>query len=158
MNEYQEQMVYNEGYRQGKEDALKEVKTKKITYYDEDEQVWKVGELIVDEIPSIDMIPKDYHDRVCEEMAKRHQAELANMVEVVRCKECKWASHWQTLGICSVTSQRVKPDDFCSYGRRKEGLTHGYMWTCPICGLEVHSDFTKCLCCGYERQKERSGE
>ena len=33
---------------------------------------------------------------------------------------------------------------------------HGYMWTCPKCGLEVHSDFDRCVRCGYEPQTERS--
>lgn len=28
---------------------------------------------------------------------------------------------------------------------------HGYMWLCPKCGLPVHSDFEKCVRCGYER-------
>lgn len=29
---------------------------------------------------------------------------------------------------------------------------HGYMWICPECGLEVHSDFNRCIRCGYERE------
>lgn len=28
---------------------------------------------------------------------------------------------------------------------------HGYMWICPKCGIEVHSDFERCVCCGNER-------
>lgn len=28
---------------------------------------------------------------------------------------------------------------------------HGYMWLCPACGLVVHSDYKKCVRCGYER-------
>ena len=32
----------------------------------------------------------------------------------------------------------------------------GYMWTCPKCGTENHSDFKKCPCCGYTPQTERS--
>ena len=28
---------------------------------------------------------------------------------------------------------------------------HGYMWICPECGLEVHSDFVRCVRCGWER-------
>lgn len=46
-----------------------------------------------------------------------------------------------------------------SMGKSKLKQTErGYMWTCPICGLEVHSDFTRCPCCGYAWQTERSGE
>lgn len=28
---------------------------------------------------------------------------------------------------------------------------HGYIWLCPKCGLPVHSDFERCVRCGYER-------
>lgn len=28
---------------------------------------------------------------------------------------------------------------------------HGFMWLCPKCGLPVHSDYEKCVRCGYER-------
>lgn len=28
---------------------------------------------------------------------------------------------------------------------------HGYMWFCPECGLPVHSDFVKCVRCGFVR-------
>lgn len=44
-----EDMAYSLGYERGKEDALKSIKTKTIKYYDDDENVWKVGEVIIDE-------------------------------------------------------------------------------------------------------------
>ena len=47
--EWLEREYYGLGYRKGKEDALKELKTKQVKYFDEDENVWKVGEVIVDE-------------------------------------------------------------------------------------------------------------
>ena len=28
---------------------------------------------------------------------------------------------------------------------------HGYMWICPQCGLDVHSDYGGCIRCGYMR-------
>ena len=51
-------------------------------------------------------------------------AAAADVVEVVRCKEC-WLYESGFcfslyIGCGSVTTQR-KPDDFCSYGKRKEG-------------------------------------
>ena len=49
MTEQMEQMIFDEGRRRGREEALKSLKTKTIKYYDEDEGVWKVGEVIVDE-------------------------------------------------------------------------------------------------------------
>lgn len=51
----------------------------------------------------------------------------ADVVEVVRCKDCK---HYD-MGVClkiysdgnvhSVAWQKRKPEDFCSYGERKDG-------------------------------------
>lgn len=80
----------------------------------------------IEDAPSIDLadyVPKDFHDKTCEEMAKRHQEEIANMVSVVRCRECKhraycygdvlWTNKRQTVDI-------HKTVDFCSYGERRE--------------------------------------
>lgn len=53
MTERYEEFVYREGYRRGFEAAKAEViavlKTKTIKYYDEDENVWKIGEVIIDD-------------------------------------------------------------------------------------------------------------
>ena len=42
-------------------------------------------------------------------------------VEVVRCKDCK---RYSQSGLCNLylnVSHQMKPDDFCSYGERREG-------------------------------------
>ena len=74
----------------------------------------------VDSMPySIDLadyVPKEFHDKTCEAMAKRHQKEIEDMVSVVRCSECKkshidgktthylWCTEWgrstDTFGYC----------------------------------------------------------
>lgn len=59
----------------------------------EDINDWKeIASDILKGTPSIDIeadyVPRDFHDKTCEAMAKRHQEEIANMVSVVRCKEC----------------------------------------------------------------------
>lgn len=41
-------------------------------------------------------------------------------------------------GVPSAEPERKTPD-------------HGYMWICPVCGLEVHSDFSRCVRCGWDR-------
>ena len=43
--------VKTEGYRKAEEviNAVLTLKTKSVKYYDEDERVWKIGEVIVDE-------------------------------------------------------------------------------------------------------------
>jgi hypothetical protein len=55
-----------------------------------------------------------------EKAAKRVSAiPAADVVPVVRCKDCK---HYDIGGSCIICGfQSRKPDDFCSYGERKEG-------------------------------------
>ena len=53
------------------------------------------------------------------------QAPLADVVEVVRCKECKnkgWVQepcHGKSIDYCRLHEFAVYKDDFCSYGERK---------------------------------------
>lgn len=80
----------------------------------------------IEKIPSIDLadyVPKDFHDKTCEAMAKRHQEEIANMARVVRCKECrywKWIE-WAKEYRCTLrnTAFNASADDFCTYGERE---------------------------------------
>lgn len=45
----------------------------------------------------------------------------ADVVEVVRCKDCKHFRFSDMYGECSQAHIRlVKPDGFCSYGERKD--------------------------------------
>jgi hypothetical protein len=49
-------------------------------------------------------------------------AKTVDAAPVVRCKDCKH----EFGGSCSICwFQKRKPDDFCSYGERKEGDTDG---------------------------------
>lgn len=49
----------------------------------------------------------------------------ADVVEVVRCKDCKhrgWVQepcHGKTVHYCKLTETGVKDNDFCSYGERR---------------------------------------
>ena len=91
-------------------------------YMDNDTAYDVIAEL--DTAPSIDLagyVPKDFHDKTCEAMAKRHQEEIADMVSVVRCKECKWQTKDQyDEPYCGFHSIGIYADDFCSYGERSE--------------------------------------
>ena len=53
------------------------------------------------------------------------QAPTVDAVPVVRCRECKRSSYDEIFGNrwCNSSSgcRKVKDDDFCSYGERKEG-------------------------------------
>ena len=49
---------------------------------------------------------------------KIYDMPTADVVEVVRCRDCKhYAGKW-FCNICGIPSRR--PNDFCSYGERKE--------------------------------------
>ena len=53
-----------------------------------------------------------------------HSAKAIDAVPVVRCRECKWWQEDDDVGHCDNPDgldNYAKPDDFCSYGERKEG-------------------------------------
>ena len=56
-------------------------------------------------------------------------APTIDAVPVVRCRECKHRKYNDIFRIlwCNLDpyTKRVKPDDFCSYGERKEGADNG---------------------------------
>lgn len=118
-------------------------------YMDNDTAYDVIAEL--DTAPHInldDYVPRAFHDKTCEAMAKAHQEEIADMVsvedyrsmentcyklqkalyemadapsiDIVRCKECK---HWDTAdGECYADRGIYFPNanDFCSYGERSK--------------------------------------
>lgn len=51
-------------------------------------------------------------------------APIIDAVEVVRCKDCKYYSRTKTNKkgylICPASGMEIRPEDFCSYGERKE--------------------------------------
>ena len=50
--------------------------------------------------------------------------ETIDAVPVVRCRECKWWQEDDDIGHCDNPDgldNYAKPEDFCSYGKRKEG-------------------------------------
>ena len=52
------------------------------------------------------------------------KAPTIDAVPVVRCLECKWWHEDDDVGHCDNPDgldNYAKPDDFCSYGERKEG-------------------------------------
>lgn len=61
--------------------------------------------------PTVDVVPMDFHDRCMEiEIQKR-----MNMVEVVRCKDCK---HRKKNTFCLHNMRYEDDNGFCSYGER----------------------------------------
>jgi hypothetical protein len=82
----------------------------------------------INTMPTIEAVPKEFHDKTCEAMAKRHQEEIADMVSVVRCKECRYCKRKKgtfkgepiIFYRCEENNRDVDSDDFCSYGERRE--------------------------------------
>lgn len=62
------------------------------------------------------------------------KAPAADVAPVVRCKDCKWFADnndgewfgcWLFQTIQIIPEDAPKPDDFCSYGERIEGVRNG---------------------------------
>ena len=90
----------------------------------------RLAKNIIEDMPSIDLadyVPKDFHDKTCEAMAKAHQEEVAGMVSVVRCNECRWIRYCETEDL-DMYLDCDKPDGggiprneewFCADGERE---------------------------------------
>ena len=68
--------------------------------------------------------------KLCETEIAIGKLPAADVVPVVRCKDCKWfadnnGGQWygcQMFQVVWITPEDApKPDDFCSYGERKDG-------------------------------------
>lgn len=78
---------------------------------------------MIAEAPAVDA------ETVCKQMGLVKEAlemEKANLVPVVRCKDCKRCRGFggvtiepDEVGICKIDDFCVKPNDFCSYGERR---------------------------------------
>jgi len=58
---------------------------------------------------------------------------------------------WSVTGDKNVAKVWDQLKDLPSAEPERKKPDHGYMWICPECGLEVHSDFVRCVRCGWER-------
>ena len=61
--------------------------------------------------------------RTEEELAREKEEALADIVEVVRCKDCKYYQNDTVFGQGWCNGKSVKKDDYCSYGERSENGT-----------------------------------
>lgn len=53
-------------------------------------------------------------------------APTADVVEVVRCKDCKYGHQYTDDKVwCSLGSSSYRPNDYCSYGERREDARNG---------------------------------
>ena len=63
-------------------------------------------------------------DRTEDAIQRIKNAPVADVVPVVRCKNCKYfvSAMVNANGflICDISDMEIAPDDFCSYGERRE--------------------------------------
>ena len=72
---------------------------------------------------------KPYYKGLAMARSVINEQPTADVVEVVRCKDCAWweaRAYGSTIGRCEspcngLRDEYVEDDDFCSYGKRKEG-------------------------------------
>ena len=93
----------------------------------------RLSEVIYDNVSAL------YEDAVCAKedcLAEIEAAQTVDAVPVIRCRECKYSriNHLMKKDILSCENIDVcgeeylferNPNDFCSYGERKEGADNG---------------------------------
>ena len=78
-----------------------------------------------------DNVPAPYEDASWAKencLAEIEAAQTVDAVPVVRCRECKHCdpeNHHCDHPMGTTAPLRREPDDFCSYGERKEGADNG---------------------------------
>lgn len=66
-------------------------------------------------------LPTPYCPNCGAKMQDNEDFEVGILVEVVRCKDCKyWTITSDGFGECNVMEKQFLGDDYCSFGERKE--------------------------------------
>ena len=78
----------------------------------------------LEEVPRADVIPRDYYEKVIEELCRKHTEEIASMPTIVRCKECKYGevddADFPNQYFCSHHGCDWNDGEhYCSYGERE---------------------------------------
>ena len=70
----------------------------------------------------IDADALKYYGRNDFQYVDRDQIDSAPSIDIVRCKECKWAKANGTYQWCGRldSTAKITADDFCSYGERED--------------------------------------
>lgn len=99
-------------------------------------ELWQEASCFADDIVcavGTDFMPKIAEAErkfICDLLNSLQQMEVVDAVPVVRCKDCKWfadnnGGEWYgcyMFHVVRITPEDApKPDDFCSYGERKNG-------------------------------------
>ena len=84
--------------------------------------VAKIGQM-----PSIEAVPMEYHNKVCEEMARRHQAEIAELT--ADRPQGEWFKDDEGTFICSACGSGYKDQPTC--------MGRPMFEYCPVCGARM---------------------
>ena len=113
-----------------KEDAMKAICKRCLIENDICQHHWNcpyLGE--ISQVTAIEVVPKDFHDKTCEAMAKRHTEEIQRLMpkrendqDIVKCEKC---IYWKEdapsyIPYCPRISFRTRSDFFCGWGIRKD--------------------------------------
>ena len=77
----------------------------------------------IGKMPSIEAVPMEYHNKVCEEMARRHQAEILELTKDRQQGEWIKDAEWWCVYKCSVCGETFDElTDYCPHcGARRKG-------------------------------------
>ena len=107
-------------------DALKDIMLRS-SFWDwnikQDKSAHGWAKILIDDAPTIDAVPREWHDKCMQiEIDKRiEMCEACERVEVVRCKECKYAGRNRGIHYhCDYMNTWNEEKYYCSYGERRE--------------------------------------
>lgn len=112
-----------------REDALDVIE---ITPFEDYGDYIKARE-IIENLPTIDVVPKDFHDKTCEAMAKRHTEEIQRLMP----KRGEWKPFDLTWGrsIWYCTACEESTEVPCDIWEHKPIYKY-----CPNCGADMRKE------------------
>ena len=96
-------------------------------YVDADKLLNRFMDYICHDFACSDCKARYYPSGICRVDKMLREFPTADVVEVVRCKDCKYCEHWYAdKGRCFLWHESgidVFEDGFCNYGERREDAT-----------------------------------
>ena len=86
----------------------------------------------IGKMPSIEAVPMEYHDKVCEEMARRHQAEILELTADRPQGEWIWGNEKKSWHKCSVCGEPA----YSYYDELADDVEELFDF-CPNCGARM---------------------
>lgn len=75
---------------------------------------------LIDEVPTADVVGRNECSKCVLHPFKQLREQLeTNMVEVVRCEDCRYWENRFDVMVCNLTDGMKGASDYCSYGERR---------------------------------------